>query len=102
MRSRYSAYARGLVDYVLDTTHPAGPHWRTDRRAWRADVQAFCDGTAFEGLTVHGFGMDPDGAQWVDFTARLSQGGRDASFRERSRFRPHEGRWRYLEGTAPR
>lgn len=102
MRSRYAAYALGLADYILETTHPAGPHWRADRAAWRRDVAGFCAETDFEGLTVHGFGMDPDGAQWVDFTARLGQSGRDASFRERSRFRPHQGRWRYLEGSTPR
>ena len=99
MRSRYAAYARGLVEYVLDTTHPGGPRWRAARQTWAVDVRGFCEETTFEGLTVHGFGFDPDGAAWVDFTASLRQHGRDASFRERSRFRPHQGRWAYLEGT---
>jgi SEC-C motif-containing protein len=101
MRSRYAAYAVGAVDYVLDTTHPDGPRWRADRGAWRRDVSRFCAETAFLGLQVHGAGFDPDGAAWVEFTARLTQNGGDASFRERSRFRPHRGRWAYLDG-APR
>ncbi|MCO4773120.1 MAG: zinc chelation protein SecC, partial [Deltaproteobacteria bacterium] len=50
MRSRYAAYAVGAVDYVLATTHPAGPHWRADRAAWARDVRGFCEGTDFEGL----------------------------------------------------
>lgn len=101
MRSRWSAYALGEVDYILATTHPDGPHHRSDTDAWREDVAAFCDSTDFERLEVHGSGFGPDGA-WVEFTAHLRQGAGDASFRERSRFQPHEGRWRYLDGTPGR
>ena len=40
MRSRYSAYALGLVDYIIDTTLPAGPHWQADRSAWASELQS--------------------------------------------------------------
>jgi len=99
MRSRYSAYAVGDVQHVLRTTHPDGPHYRTDRAVWEREVLTFCQATEFLALTVHGSGFDPDMAGWVEFTATLRRGGADASFRERSRFRPHEGRWCYLDGV---
>ena len=36
MRSRYTAYAMGLVDYVMDTTAAGSPHRVSDRAAWAA------------------------------------------------------------------
>lgn len=99
MRSRYSAYAVGDVQYVLRTTHPDGPHHRRDRAVWEKEVQVFCSSTEFISLTVHGSGFDADMAGWVEFTANLRRGGADAGFRERSRFRPHQGRWAYLDGV---
>lgn len=97
MRSRYAAYARGAAAYVLATTDSAGPQARADRGAWEAEVSAFCRGTRFDGLEVLGSGADGD-AGWVRFRARLSQGGRDASFVEKSRFVRREGRWLYHSG----
>jgi len=100
MRSRYAAYAVGAVDYILLSTHPDGPHHRADTAVWRSEVEAFCSDTTFEGLQVHGAGFEAPGLGWVEFTATLQRGDEDVSFRERSRFRPHNGRWRYLDGRA--
>ena len=95
MRSRYAAYALGAVDYILDTTHPAGPLFRSDREAWRRDVADFCQGTRFEGLTVEAAPDVAGDVGWVTFRAQLSQAGEDVSFRERSRFERLDGRWLY-------
>ncbi len=98
MRSRYAAYALGLVDYVLDTTAPTGPRARTDREAWAAEVLEFGRRTRFVGLEIVGSGVEAD-AGWVHFKATLEQAGADASFEERSGFvRVHE-RWLYASGT---
>lgn len=94
MRSRYAAYALGEADYILETTHPAGPLFRADRDAWRADVQGFCSGTRFDGLEVLEESADGD-VGWVTFHAQLAQAGEDVSFRERSRFERLDGRWLY-------
>lgn len=98
MRSRYSAYARGLVDYLLATTDPEGPRFEADRTAWREDVARFCRETRFEGLEVHSASEDGDEGEVV-FTVRLRQRGRDAGFTERSRFVRREGRWLYADGS---
>ncbi len=98
MRSRYAAYALGLVDYILATTAPGGPQFRPDRRQWAADVAAFSRDHAFVGLEVEEAGAEGDEG-WVQFNARLTRGGRDASFRERSTFVRRDGRWLYLSGS---
>lgn len=95
MRSRYAAYAVGLVDYIIDTTHPASPHASADRGAWRADISHFVTTTGFERLDVSAH--EPGDAQaHVTFTAHLRQGGRPVEMTERSRFLKVDGRWRYL------
>jgi SEC-C motif domain protein len=97
MRSRYAAYALGLVDYVIDTTDPDGPRWEPDAAAWRASTEAFCRGTRFEGLRILGAGDDGDRG-WVHFRAILSRGRQDVSFEERSTFVRRDGRWLYHDG----
>jgi len=84
MRSRYSAYALGHVDYVLRTQTPAPP---------REQVEAFARNTRFLRLVVEA----AEGST-VTFTATLEQGGQDASFRERSSFENIDGAWLYTTG----
>lgn len=99
MRSRYTAYALCEIDYVLDTTHPSGPHHLEDRAAWADDVRGFCERTLFEGLELLDTKIDADEG-WVTFRAQLSQRGADASFTERSRFLRSNGRWLYHSGQS--
>lgn len=98
MRSRYSAYALGLVDYVLDTTDPSGPQHQADRGAWRKSVEEFCQQTRFVGLDVLEYSADGDEGR-VRFFAHLERQGQDTSFGEASRFRRVQGRWLYHSGT---
>ena len=103
MRSRYCAYALGLADYILATTHPEGPQFQHDEVAWRAQVLAFCAGTRFQGLrvvpaTASAASSESTEEAWVSFYASLNQSGVDASFGERSRFLKHLGRWCYHSG----
>lgn len=84
MRSRYAAYAMGLVDHVLRTQTPVPE---------RASVEAFAQHTRFLRLVVEDAVEDS-----VTFTATLEQGGQDASFRERSSFEKVDGAWVYTTG----
>lgn len=57
MRSRYSAYAKKLVKYIVDTTHPENPLAKstTDNNspsALEKDVKATCDKINWEKLKV--------------------------------------------------
>lgn len=97
MRSRYSAYAGGLVEYVLRTTDPDGPLARPDRAVWEAENQAFCRDTEFPGLEILDVQAGSEEST-VRFRAQLRQGGEDASFVEQSRFLLRDGQWLYHSG----
>ena len=98
MRSRFAAYALGLIDYVQRTTHPDSPHFETNTDAWTESVRGFCQLTRFETLAILSFTEDGDRAT-VTFRAGLTQSGHDASFTECSTFLKQEGNWLYLSGT---
>ena len=98
MRSRFSAYALGLTDYVIRTTAPGSPAWSDDRDAWAASIDRFSTATRFAGLRVEPGPNDGARAQ-VTFHATLSQHGHDASFAEQSTFVLRDGLWLYCDGT---
>jgi SEC-C motif-containing protein len=93
MRSRYSAYALHRVDYVLATTHPDGEQG-TDPAA----IARFCENTDFDGLEILAASQNGSRGE-VEFRASLTQGGKDASFGERSVFIQVDGRWLYHSGA---
>ena len=96
MRSRYSAYALGLADYIIATTHPDCEQVRPTERAWREEILLFARGTSFDGLRLLESGALGEDKAWVIFRATLDQGGQDASFTERSGFvRDRDRGWLY-------
>lgn len=96
MRSRYSAYARGEVDYLVRTHAP-----ETRSPTLREDVAAWVAAARFTGLSVSATegGGPGDTTGFVTFTARFTEGGRAQALAERSRFARHEGAWVYVDGT---
>src|SRR5690606_15936314 len=95
MRSRYTAYVEGAVDYVLETTCAAAR--ATIDRAALADYCRGLRGMALTiGETVAGGPEDDHGV--VVFAATLKSQGRRFVQRERSRFAREDGRWVYLDG----
>lgn len=90
MRSRYSAYAVGDLDYVWQTWHP-----RT-----RPDQLSPTDGLTWTGLeivdTVEGQPGDQGGE--VQFRARYRQDQQSGTLHERSRFAVRARRWFYVDG----
>lgn len=93
MRSRYSAYALDLADFIIDTTHPEHPQFISDKEAWRRDIHLFSQVTTFQKLDI----LDTTEST-VTFRAHLTQGRRDASFTEKSLFEKVDGRWLYKSG----
>ena len=96
MRSRYSAYAIGLVDYIVESTHRDSTHYLVDVAQWKVSIERFCTKHDFVGLTVeHSETRKEEGS--VQFTAHLMQNSQDCSFREHSIFRKCEnGFWKYF------
>jgi len=103
MRSRYTAFATGAVDYLWRTLHPDHPDRQRPMDAWRLELRRYCRQTRFLGLQVRqATDRDASGAATVTFHARLFQAGRDMSFTERSTFRNDGTGWRYLSGDMLR
>ena len=93
MKSRYSAYAAGEADYIIETTHPDNPEFDPDRKRWKKSVLTFSRTMEFLGLEILE-NLPGDDESIVTFRANLS-----GSFHtERSRFRKVDGRWLYLSG----
>jgi len=101
MRSRYCAYALGLSDYIMDTTHSAHPEFSTDRNRWRSEIQTFIDHTRFHQLKILDF-RDGETISTVEFVAYLRQADRDATFTEISTFEKVDGKWLYKSGEILR
>lgn len=95
MRSRYSAYAKGNVDYILNTTHPDHHDADIPRPVRRKQVAAFCQSTRFLKLEI----LDSQETT-VTFHATLEQAGQDLSFTEKSTFARIDGAWLYLSGIS--
>ncbi|MCP5509002.1 MAG: SEC-C domain-containing protein [Chlamydiales bacterium] len=90
MRSRYSAYALGLVDYIIHTTHSA-------KKPDRKEIEAFCNVTRFADLEILDVDEKEDEAS-IKFKATLLQGKHDVSFVEKSAFIKENNHWFYVSG----
>ena len=95
MRSRYSAYTLGLIDYLVATTLPAQQAAldRDSMRAWSL-------GSTWLGLEVEGSELI-DTHAFVTFTARWHDGDGEHRHRERSAFVQQDGRWYFIDPTVP-
>ncbi len=99
MRSRYAAYALGLVDYIIQTTHPQNPSYSHDRAQWKTELEQFSQATSFLGLRLTE-AIEGDERSFVSFTAFLRQGSEDVSFSEKSSFVRENDQWFYLDGET--
>ncbi len=86
MRSRYSAYVLGLLDYLLATWHPS-----------TAPGDLALAPVKWLGLEVRHAQTAGD-AGVVEFVARCRDGGRAQRLHEISRFVRENGRWYYIDG----
>ena len=95
MRSRYSAYVLGDIDYLIGTTLPAN---RT--RRLREGYQSNHTSLRWLGLTITGtwLGSEKDKVGKVEFRADYQQDGRRGVHGELSRFKRVAGIWYYVDG----
>jgi SEC-C motif-containing protein len=101
MRSRYSAFAVGAIDYLVETVAPEA---RGDMD--KASLTAWSKESHWGGLdiaeTVDGQPGDATGI--VEFVAHFSRNGKRETHVERSTFRfdAPQGRWFFVDGEKPR
>jgi len=89
MRSRYSAYVLGLIDYLVATWHPS-----------TAPGDLELQPVKWLGLEVRHAESSGD-AGVVEFVARCKISGRAERMHELSRFVREQGRWYYIDGQVP-
>jgi SEC-C motif domain protein len=97
MRSRFSAYALGKVDYLISTRCEA-------RRAEedREELARYCRSVSCVGLKIVGKekGGQADDTGIVTFHASLQTQGRRSLHIETSTFAREQGRWVYVDGLV--
>ncbi len=90
MRSRFSAFAHGLVPYLL-----AG--WHSSTRPTTLELDTDVTWRRLQIVDVVGGGLqDAEGV--VEFRSSFSGPGGAGLLHERSRFARHDGRWVYVDG----
>ncbi|MBK6999390.1 MAG: SEC-C domain-containing protein [Rhodoferax sp.] len=89
MRSRYSAYALGLIDYLLATWHPS-----------TAPGELELPPVKWLSLDVRQATESADAAV-VEFVALYRVNGRAERMHEVSRFVRQDGCWYYIDGHTP-
>jgi SEC-C motif-containing protein len=99
MRSRYTAFATGDVEYLWRTLDAAHVDRAQPREEVLRSLRETCRRMRFLGLRIlKHVPVDDHGIARVHFAVRAFEKGRDRSFQELSRFR-HDGHgWRYLDG----
>ncbi len=97
MRSRYTAFALGAVNYLVQTTAEEQRN-PDDARLIEAQVKA----TTWVGLkiidTVRGGKDDKEGV--VEFIARFEADDQTGELQERSNFRKENNHWYYVDGEV--
>lgn len=88
MRSRYTAFATGARDYLLESWHAST----------RPDSLGLDDNPRWIGLTVVRAEETAAERATVEFIARYRIGGKAHVLHEVSRFLREDGRWFYLDG----
>jgi SEC-C motif-containing protein len=95
MRSRYSAYATGAIDFLVESTWPAGRK-TIDKRSMRAWSRE-SEWTGLEVVGTHDGGPGDERGS-VEFIARYRRDGEERDHHEIAEFRRREGRWYFLDG----
>jgi len=99
MRSRYSAFAVGNIDYLIESVAPEQRH-----DIDRGSLQAWSKESTWDGLdiidTVDGREGDTTGI--VEFVAHFTRERKREAHHERSTFRKENGRWYFVEGAKPK
>jgi SEC-C motif-containing protein len=90
MRSRYSAFVRSNVPYLLAT-------WHSSQRPVELTLET---GAKWLGLQIKQHRMTGADSAEVEFVARFRVGGKALRQHECSRFVRENGRWFYVDGDV--
>ena len=96
MRSRYTAYAKGEIDYLRETTHPDGMD-DFDEQATRS----WSENSQWKGLEILAAksGTPDDNEASVEFIAHFTQKEVEHKHHELAVFKRENDRWLFLDGN---
>jgi len=99
MRSRYSAFVHGEIDYLIDTHAP-----ETRGELDRDELERWARESDWKGLEIHEVkgGGEQDSEGEVEFTANYVRGGATHAHRECSHFRKGDEGWLFVDGHLRR
>jgi SEC-C motif domain protein len=97
MRSRYSAFALGLGEYLVDTLSSDHDDRAVPRATLVRELSRVKASQRFMGLEILSSRMEADRGE-VTFRAKIFEKGQDRSFTEHSHFVREDGEWRYAFG----
>lgn len=92
MRSRFSAFALGLEQYLLDS-------WAPSTRPDSVDLDGNVEWRRLQ-IVDASLGGPSDDVGVVEFRASFRENGRPGLLQERSRFARAEERWVYVDGDV--
>ena len=97
MRSRYSAFVKKEIDYIVETHHPD-----TRSSVDKEEISKWSKNSEWKGLEILGTreGGESDNEGLVDFVASYEVDGDAVQHKERSLFKKHEGKWYFFNAAA--
>jgi len=96
MKSRYSAYAMGNANYIINTTHSNNIDFTDDKKAWKSSIIEFCKNSKFISLEILNYTLKDKNEAFVTFKASFE----NDSMIEKSRFLFENGRWFYEKAIS--
>jgi SEC-C motif domain protein len=95
MRSRYSAFAVGAVDYIYETHHPS-----KRSEVSKDEIMSWSQESTWNGLEVieSSAGQKKDEKGVVEFVARYSTNNQKYSHHEQASFQKIDGNWFFVDG----
>jgi SEC-C motif-containing protein len=91
MKSRYSAYYVGEVNYIIKTTHVDNPLYEEDKVRWKKELEIVSRETIWQNLKIIEFKEIGDNKSSVSFIASFEGG----KIEEKSFFVKEQGVWKY-------
>ena len=94
LRSRYSAFTHGDVDYILNTHHT-----ETKGQVERKEIEDWAKNSKWGGLEIHGkhLGESKDQEGQIVFVARYETDGKPFEHGEHSFFQRENGDWKFYD-----
>jgi SEC-C motif-containing protein len=97
LRSRYTAFTRGDVDYILDTHHP-----KTRNEVKREEIEEWSKGSEWLGLKIvqKEAGQASDETGTIVFCAAYKAQDKVEEHWEQSLFEKDKGEWKFLDARG--